>query len=86
MLVKRCNMCGEEIGSLRTLDCNDDFSIHTIIGYGSKYDGFALDIDFCSDCMDKIIDQCHIPPVIDLEDINEADPRYSIEVAENEEE
>lgn len=60
-----CNLCGKEFGR-DTQDYNGTFSIHTTIGYGSKYDGCELELDFCSSCMDKIIEACAITPVCDV--------------------
>lgn len=60
-----CNLCGKEYGDINQ-DYNDEFSIHTMIGYGSKYDMHILKLDLCSSCMDKLIDQCVIPPVTDI--------------------
>jgi hypothetical protein len=56
-------MCGREF---KDADYNDELSIHTTLGFGSKYDMSRLDIDFCSVCMDKIIDRCVIPPIKEL--------------------
>ncbi len=62
-----CNLCGKEMDMW---DLQEDFSIRSSeIGYGSRYDMCSLDIWFCCDCMDKIIDQCVISPVKDLEDV-----------------
>ena len=64
-----CNLCGKEFGP-DTLDFNN-ISIHTFLGYGSKYDDCVLRIDFCSKCMDMIIDKCEISPIADLVPIHE---------------
>lgn len=61
-----CNKCGREFG-LINYDANDDFSIHTRIGYGSKYDECYLCLDLCSSCMDELIDSCVLNPIIDPE-------------------
>lgn len=61
-----CNKCGKEFGDTN-LDFNSDFSIHTRIGYGSKYDMCGLALDLCSSCMDELIDSCVLSPVIDYE-------------------
>ena len=80
----RCNLCGKEVGGY-TQDFNDDLFIHTQLGYGSKYDLCDLRFDFCSDCMDKLIDQCVIPPVVDPEEGPDVDPRYNTETYSDEE-
>ena len=63
-----CNKCGKGFGFEENQDANEDFSIHTIIGYGSKYDECYLDLNLCSSCMDELIDQCAISPIYDPED------------------
>lgn len=62
-----CNKCGKEFGDI-TQDYNDSFSIHTRIGYGSRYDMCGLELDLCSSCMDELIESCVISPVIDYEE------------------
>lgn len=59
-----CNMCGKKFDFL---DEQEDFSIVRTIGYGSKFDSCSLRLDLCCDCMDKIIEQCVISPVEELE-------------------
>ncbi len=55
-----CNKCGKK---LDIWDTQGDFSIQRHLGYGSRYDGANLDLDLCCDCMDKIIEECAIPPI-----------------------
>lgn len=64
MATKTCNKCGRSFG-LYTQDCNDNFVIHTMIGYGSKYDECILSLTLCSACMDELIDECVISPITD---------------------
>lgn len=73
-----CNKCGKEFGEVN-LDFNNDFSLHTIIGYGSKHDGCRLDLDLCSKCMDDLIEQCVLSPVSDLIDYDEYEEELSYE-------
>lgn len=49
-----CNVCGKQIDQI----CADQavVSIHSSIGYGSKYDGDTFDLDIYCDCFDKLID------------------------------
>lgn len=61
MQKKYCNVCGKEFDQWDTIQ---DFSIHKSIGYGSKYDFSELALDICCECMDKIIEQCKINPLI----------------------
>lgn len=57
-----CNKCGK---LFNIFDSDLDFSIiHNELGYGTKYDGEALELHLCADCMDSIIDSCEISPVI----------------------
>ncbi len=46
-----CNKCGRVIED----EGNCDFSVHSLIGYGSSHDTEQLDIDLCRDCMDELI-------------------------------
>ena len=55
-----CNKCGKK---LDIWDIQENFSMQRHLGYGSRYDGDNLDLDLCCDCMDKIIEECAIPPV-----------------------
>lgn len=58
-------MCGKD---LDLFDTQEGFSFWSPqIGYGSKYDGERLELDLCCDCMDRIIEQCKISPVVDAE-------------------
>lgn len=58
-----CNLCGKNFDFW---DEQEDFSIYTRIGYGSKYDDEQLKLDLCCECMDKLIDRCVISPVADI--------------------
>lgn len=53
-------------------DIQEDYSIHTTIGYGSKYDEEKVELDICCDCMDELIDKCVISPLTSRR------PEYSI--------
>lgn len=56
-----CNLCGKEMDFW---DVQEAFSIQSFnIGYGSKHDGEALELDLCCDCMDDLIDRCKINPI-----------------------
>lgn len=59
-----CNMCGKKFDFL---DEQENFSIYRAVGYGSKFDMCSLHLDLCCECMDKIIEQCAISPVADME-------------------
>ena len=60
MRERRCNRCGK---SLCYFDEEVDFSIHTIMGYGSDYDGEKIDLSLCYDCADDLIAECIISPI-----------------------
>lgn len=56
-----CNKCGKKFN---IWDTQEDYSIYKQLGYGTKYDGASLELDLCCDCMEKLIDECVILPVI----------------------
>jgi hypothetical protein len=58
---KCCNLCGKPLDEW---DLQEDFTIHTTVGYGSKYDLSKVHLQLCCDCFDKIVDSCKISPVI----------------------
>lgn len=60
-----CNRCGKKMD---IFDIQQRFSFQQQLSYGSKYDGDNLDFDICCDCMDKLIEECVIPPVESLVD------------------
>lgn len=60
-----CNMCGKQFD---LFDEQEEFSITRTIGYGSRYDMCSLRLDLCCKCMDKLIGQCVISPVTELEE------------------
>lgn len=59
-----CNVCGKELDEY---DEQEHFGLHTRVGYGSKHDCSDVDLDFCCDCFDKLMDklvpQCKINPI-----------------------
>ena len=60
MNIRYCNICGSKMDFW---DIQEDYTIHTTAGYGSKYDEEEIELHICCDCMDKIIDQCKITPI-----------------------
>lgn len=60
MNIRYCNICGSKMD---VWDIQEDYTIHTRIGYGSKYDEEEIELHICCDCMDKIIDKCAISPL-----------------------
>lgn len=61
MNIRYCNVCGTRMDFW---DINEDNTIHTTAGYGSKYDEEEIEIHFCCNCFDKIIDNCAISPLV----------------------
>lgn len=57
---KRCSFCGYP---LSIIDLNQNFTMHRRLGYGTKYDGDALELRLCCTCMEAIIDACAVSPV-----------------------
>lgn len=55
-----CNRCGKRFD---IWDTQENFSINTQLGYGTKYDGDSLELYLCCDCMEKLIDECAISPI-----------------------
>lgn len=60
MNIRYCNICGSKMDFW---DIQEDFTIHTTAGYGSKYDEEEIELHICCDCMDRIIEQCKITPI-----------------------
>lgn len=56
-----CNICGKKFDEW---DEQEDFTIHTHLGYGTKYDGETLNLNICCDCMNDIIDSCTVSPLV----------------------
>lgn len=54
-----CNMCGKQMNVCERYDC---VSISESLGYGSKFDGEYIEIDFCPKCFDDLIEKLAIPP------------------------
>ena len=58
-----CNMCGNEFD---IWDYEEDFHIHTLLGYGTAYDGDRLHLRLCCSCMESIINNCKIDPIVEV--------------------
>jgi len=66
-----CNLCGKEFN---IWDYEENFQIHTLLGYGTAYDGNELHLRLCCDCMTDIIDSCYYSPILEIEyDTSEED-------------
>lgn len=59
-----CNHCGKE---LDFFDLQNDFSIHKRIGYGSVHDGDDAHMRLCSDCFDKLVEECEVSPIEEMD-------------------
>ena len=58
-----CNKCGKEFDFW---DSQEDFEIQKDeLGYGTKHDGQALELNLCCQCMSELISECKISPVSD---------------------
>lgn len=55
-----CNRCGKKFD---IWDAQEDFTIQTQMGYGTKFDGDSLEIHLCCSCMEMLIDGCIISPI-----------------------
>jgi len=58
---KFCNHCGKKLDEW---DLQEDFNIHKVVGYGSKYDLSEVNLQLCCDCFDQLADECEISPVV----------------------
>lgn len=61
MKAEFCNICGSKLDDIDSLQ---NFRIHRVCGYGSKYDMEEIDLVLCCGCFDKIVDSCAIPPLV----------------------
>ena len=59
-----CNHCGKE---LDFFDLQNDFSIHKRIGYGSVHRGDDVHMRLCSDCFDKLVEECEVSPIEEMD-------------------
>lgn len=54
---------------LDLFDLQEDFSIHRQhIGYGSIHDGDNVDLQLCCDCFDKLVSECNVSPIEEVDD------------------
>lgn len=64
-----CNVCGKEFSDY---DEQEHIGLHTTLGYGSVYDGSAIDLDICCSCFDRMFERflngCKINPIINLKE------------------
>ncbi len=75
-MVKRvCNMCGRDFDEF---DKQEQFGFHYNVGYGSKFDESAIQLDLCCQCFDELMDyiipKCKISPIEDEDIVRRAGP------------
>lgn len=63
-----CNRCGKE---LDLYDLQQEFHIHTQVGYGSIHDGDFADLRLCCECFDALVEQCSVSPITEGADYTE---------------
>ena len=56
-----CNICGRPFD---LWDTQENYSIYTTCGYGSKFDGETIEMDICCGCFDKLVEGCKISPIL----------------------
>ncbi len=56
-----CNCCGKPLDEF---DIQENFHIHTRVGYGSVHDTEEIDLRLCCNCFDGIVDNCEVSPVV----------------------
>lgn len=56
-----CNKCGKKIQQYGE---GSGFHHSGQFGYGSKYDGELFEVDLCTDCFDKFVENFEIDPII----------------------
>ena len=57
-----CNKCGKPFD---IWDTQEAFHIYSQLGYGTSYDGDELELDLCCGCMEELIKECKISPIIE---------------------
>lgn len=57
-----CNKCGKPFDRW---DKQEAFRIYRELGYGTKHDGSKLELDLCCSCMDVLIEECAISPIVE---------------------
>lgn len=57
-----CNKCGKEFDMW---DTQEHFHFYGQFGYGTKHDGSMLELDLCCSCMEALIEECKVNPVIE---------------------
>ena len=73
--IYKCNLCGKEMDNYSFCD---SMALEDMLGYESKFDGRTIELDLCPECVDKLIEQCVIPPFVDdnFDDDDDGDDDY----------
>ena len=61
MQSKCCNLCGMPLDEW---DVQENYSIHTKVGYGSKYDFCEVRLQLCCRCFDSLVERCAVSPIV----------------------
>lgn len=56
-----CNKCGKEFD---IWDMQENFTLTRNLGYGTTHDGETLQIHMCCECMEKLIEECAVSPIV----------------------
>lgn len=70
-----CNVCGRDLDEV---DVQEDYGIHKVMGYGTKFDGDTLDLHLCCNCMENLIDSCAVSPIPTAESKDKGEPIFLI--------
>ena len=57
-----CNKCGK---TFDIWDTQEHFHIYVDCGYGTQHDGSRIELDLCCSCMETLVAECKINPVIE---------------------
>ena len=63
-----CNLCGKRFDRK---DVRQNFTIKSVVGPGSDYEGSRVIMRMCCDCFDRILEGCEVSPI---EQENPRDP------------
>ena len=59
-----CNKCGKKFD---VFDRHEGFSLQGRFGFGTKFDGENYELDLCCDCMEKLVEECVVSPIVEVE-------------------
>ena len=61
-----CNLCGKELDFWAA---QEDFTLHSHVGYGSGYHGEVSKLRLCCECFDHIVDECKVSPIEEVKEV-----------------